>query len=313
MEKEDKHSQVEPLIIPYSTTTSSYSLHNNDQHHDHDAIENAKHYSDNNIVFRILLVLLVALISIWANYEASKTFDITIVNDAEDSPAGRRFALSYVSNDKATRILLNTSSFVQHLLYPNNNNNYNNNNRYPKKHVDSVTLLLPRRNLNATVAVYAVGNRRHGGGKFLNSYVIEISPMLLEDKMYDKMAIVGAVLRGMAKVWLWDGAPPGLVDGMAEYVAEMAGFRRDTVAYGGYLPECEEGRGGWWWEDRDPTHVARLLHYCEKFKKGFIQRLNGAMRDTWHDHMADEVLGVPVVKLCDLYDNNSSWVGSISM
>lgn len=247
---------------------------------------------------------------------ASKTFDITILNDTEDSPAGRRFSLSYVSDDKATRILLNTSSFVENLLYPNNNDNMNHHHhhRFPKKHIDNVTLRLARRNLNTTVAVYTVENHHHdGGGKIFNSYVIEISPKLFEDRMYDKIAVVGAILRGMAKVWLWDGAPQGVINGMAEYAAEMAGFRRDVISDGGDLPECEEGHG-WWWEDKDPTHVARLFHYCEKFKKGFIQRLNEAMKDTWHNRVADEVLGMPLMKLCDFYkNNNTSWVGSIDL
>ncbi|XP_027340888.1 uncharacterized protein LOC113854200 [Abrus precatorius] len=300
MEEEDRHN-LQPLI-PFTTTTS-YS-HNPP----YDTPKNPKHFnSDNNIILRILLVLTVAIISIWANYEASKTFDITIVNDAYDSPAGRRFALSYVSNDRATRILQNTSSFVEHFLYPNDNNKNNHN---PKKHIDSVILRLARRNLNAT-AVYAAGNHHNDGRKNFN-YVIEISPMLLKDKNYNKVAIVGAILRGMAKAWLFDAgsrAPPGLIDGMAEYVAELAGFRRDMVAGGGGgSPECES-RGGRWWEDNEPRHVARWLHYCVKYKEGFIQRLNEAMRDTWHDRMVDEVLGMPIMKLCGLY-NNASWVGS---
>ncbi|KAL9319691.1 hypothetical protein ACSQ67_011530 [Phaseolus vulgaris] len=304
MEKEDKPSLLQPLIPHYSTLSSSHSLHQ--QHH-----HNLKHLSsdtnNNNIFIRILLILLLALISIWANYEASKTFNISIVNDAKDSLAGRRFALFYVSNDKATRIILNTSSYVEHFLYPNNN-------IYRKKNIDSVTLRLPRRNLNATVAVYAAGSRHHGGGKSSNSYVIEITPMLLEDKGYDRMAIVGAILRGMARVWLWDGAPQWLLDGMVEYVADTAGFRREMVADGGSMPECEEG-GCWgrWWEGKDPTHVARVLHYCEKYKRGFIKRLNEAVRDTWRDHVVDEVLGMPIIEVCRLYNNNASWVGSISM
>ncbi|KAK7316708.1 hypothetical protein RJT34_00370 [Clitoria ternatea] len=317
MEGKNKHSHIQPFIPFFnssSTTTTSYSHHKNNQHHhDHDVASNntAKHFpsDNNNIILRILLVLIVATISIWANYEASKTFDINIVNDAEDSPAGHRFALSYVSNDKATRIVFNTSSFVEHLLYPNSNNE---DNHYTKKHIDSVTLRLARRNLNTTAAVYSAGNRRHGGGKIFNSYVIEISPMLLEDKMFNKIAIVGVILRGMAKVWIWDGgatAPSGLVDGMAEYVAELAGFRRDMAAGGSAeSPECV-GRGGLWWEGKDPTHVARLLRYCENYKKGFIQRLNEAMRDTWHDRMVDELLGMPIMELCGLYNNNASWVG----
>ncbi|KAK7333624.1 hypothetical protein VNO80_30400 [Phaseolus coccineus] len=303
MEEEDKPYLFQPLTPHYSTLSSSHSLHQ--QHH-----QNLKHLSSDtkNIFIRILSILLLALISIWANYEASKTFKISIVNDAKDSLAGRRFALSYVSNDKATRIILNTSSYVEHFLYPNNN-------IYPKKNIHSVTLRLPRRNLNATVAVYADGSRPHGCGKSSNSYVIEITPMLLEEKGYDRMAIVGAILRGMARVWLWDGAPQGLLDGMVEYVADTAGFRPEMVAEGGSMPECEEG-GGWgrWWEGKDPTHVPRVLHYCEKYKRGFIQWLNEAVRDTCRDHVVDEVSGMPIIEVCcRLYNNNVSWVGSISM
>ncbi|CAJ1964394.1 unnamed protein product [Sphenostylis stenocarpa] len=281
--EEDKPSLLQPFIPHYSTLSSSHS------HHHHN-LKNITSDTNNNII-GILAILSLALISIWANYEASKAFNISIVNDAKDSPAGRRFALSYVSNDRATRIILNTSSYVEHFLYPNNN-------VYPKKHIDKVTLRLPKRNLNATVAVYAAGNLHHGGGKSSNSYVIEITPMLLADKGYDKMAIVGAILRGMARVWMWDGAPQGLADGIVEYVAEMAGFRCEVVADRGKMLECEEpSGGGWWWEGKDPTRVARLLRYCEKYKMGFIQRLNEAMRDTWRDQMVDEVLGMPFMEV----------------
>lgn len=319
MEEYHKHSLLQPLL-PFifsrsstatstttftATTTSSYSLHDTDQHHDNinDPCNNPKLFiSDNSIILRILLVLSITLISIWANYEASKTFDITIVNDAKDSLAGHRFALSYVSNDRATRIVLNTSSFVEQLLYSNNNKHYH------KKHIDSVTLRLTRRNLNATATVSATGNRHRGGGKNFNGYVIDISPTLLEDESYDKMAIVGAIQRAMARVWLWDGgscAPPGLIDGIVEYVAELAGFRRERVSgSGGELPECNDGHHGWW-VDKDASVVAGYLHYCEGYKKGFIQRLNEAMRDTWHDRMVDDVLGIPATKLCGLY--NASW------
>lgn len=122
------------------------------------------------------------------------------------------------------------------------------------------------------------------------------------------MAIVGAIQRAMVRVWLWDGgssAPPGLIDGIVEYVAELAGFHRERVSGGGgMLPECDDGHDGWW-VDKDPGVVAGWLHYWEGYKKGFIQRLNEAMRDTWHDHMVDDVLGIPATKLRGLYNASS--------
>ncbi|OIW08206.1 hypothetical protein TanjilG_15167 [Lupinus angustifolius] len=279
MEEEDKHSFLQPLI------PSSSSNENNDPSNNLKLFKNNNH---NNIILRILVVFLVALISLWANYEASKTFAITIVNDAKDSLAGHRFALSYVSNDKATRIILNTSSFVQHFLYPINNDHC------PEKNVTSVTLRLTRQNLTTTVSA----------GERFNSYVVDISHKLLEDDQHynNKMAIVGAVQLAMARVWLYDGgstAPSGLIDGMAEYVAEVAGFRRERVS----VTKCDGGRA--WWVDMDPRVVVGYLHYCERYKKGFIQRLNQALRDTWHDRMVDDVLGMPASKLCGLYDESS--------
>ncbi|CAL0303727.1 unnamed protein product [Lupinus luteus] len=278
MEEEDKHSFLQPLV------SSSSSNENNDFSNNSKLLKNN---NNSNIILRILLVFFVVLISIWANYEASKTFAITIVNDAKDSLAGHRFALSYVSNDKATRILLNTSSFVQHFLYPTNNNHH-----YPEKNVNSVTLRLTRQNLTTTAV---------SAGERFNSYVVDISHTLLEDdqKYNNKMAIVGAVQVAMARVWLYDGgssAPSGLIDGMAEYVAEVAGFRRERIS----VTKCDGGRA--WWVDMDPRVVVGYLHYCEGYKKGFIQRLNQALSDTWHDSMVDDVLGIPASKLCGLYD-----------
>lgn len=290
MEKEDKHFLFQPLLPHFNP--SSYEIN---QQNDYN---NSKFFipNNNNIIHRILLILFVALISIWANYEASKTFDIHIVNDTKDSLAGRRFTLFYISNDKATRIVLNTSSFVEQILYPNGNND--NIDIKNKKIIKSVTLRLARQNLNTITTIMA-------DEKNINSYVIEISPMLLEDENFNNMAIVGAIQRAMARVWLWDGrskAPPKLLDGMAEYITELAGFHRERLSDDvGESPECEDGRE-LWWDNKDPTHVARLLHYCEKYDKGFIRRLNEALRDTWHDRMVGDVLGLKATKLCGLYN-----------
>ncbi|CAK8565462.1 unnamed protein product [Lathyrus sativus] len=265
-------------------------------HSSHEINQHTNNNTNNNIIRRILFFLFVALISIWANYEASKTFDIYIVNDTKDSLAGHRFTLFYISNDKAARIVLNTSSVVEKILYPNSNHD----NVKNKKNIKTVTLRLVRRNLNTTTRITtAVGENNN------KNYVIEISSMLLEDESFNEMVIVGEIQRAMARIWLWDGrsrAPPRLLNGMAEYVAELAGFRREWLFRGdGELPECEVGRG-LWWEDKDPTHVARLLNYCENYEKGFIQRLNEALIDTWHDRVVDDLLGLNDNKLCGLYN-----------
>ncbi|KAI4308090.1 hypothetical protein L6164_031200 [Bauhinia variegata] len=302
---EDQEPLLQPLIpIPTNTVSSifpavtaaaSLPQYNDDKSQENDAYNGKIVASNYSIVIRILLVLLVALISLWANYEASKTFEVTIINDSKHSPAGRRFELFYVSNDKATRILLNTSSFVEDLLYPSNL-------QHPKKQIDHVTLRLAGRNFNTTpaVAVTATGNR-YSCGKSFTSYIIDISPTSLEEANYNH-AIVSAVQQAMARVWLWDGesrAPPQLVDGMVEYITELAGFRQENFSGArAQLPECEEGHIRW--EDKDPRDVAHYLHFWEAYGKGFIQRLNQALIDTWHDKMVDQALGMPV---CRLYNN----------
>ena len=128
----------------------------------------------------------------------------------------------------------------------------------PKKQIDRVTLRLSSRKLNSTFMVTTSGNHNSGAESF-NGYIVDISPSLLEESNYD-LAIVSAVQRAMARVWLYVGksrAPPGLVDGMVEYIAELAGFRQAHIFSGGGLPECEEHG---WWEDKDPRAVARYLH-----------------------------------------------------
>lgn len=116
-----------------------------------------------------------------------------------------------------------------------------------------------------------------------------------------------AILRAMARVWLWDGesrAPAGLIDGLAEYVAEAAGFGREKVfGAGERSPECEDDG---WREDKNPRVVARFLRYCEGYEEGFIRRLNRAMRDTWQDGMVDDALGMPAKKLCGFYNASSA-------
>ncbi|XXG90496.1 hypothetical protein AAC387_Pa12g2250 [Persea americana] len=90
----------EPLLHRTTTTTSPSSP------------------TTSSIINRLLFLVLIALISIWANYEASKGFEVIILNNSGDTPQGRRFDLFFVSDDRATRIVLNTSKFVERILYP---------------------------------------------------------------------------------------------------------------------------------------------------------------------------------------------------
>lgn len=250
--------------------------------------------TNKSVILRLLLVFSAMVISLWANYEASKTFEITLINDTRDSPVGRRFDLFYVSNDRASRLILNATSFVEQFLYPDPK-------EYPKKHVCHVTLRLTRRSFASGDVAVAVD------GEKVNGYVVDLSPSLIEEANHGEEAISSAVTRAVARVWLWDGedkAPARLIDGVVEYVAEEAGFRREIVAVDGEIsPENED-----WWENKNPKVVARFLRYCEEKKEGFIRRLNRAMRDTWTEEMVDDALGMPAKKISGFYNASSvSW------
>jgi hypothetical protein len=295
-------SLIQPILIPRdvatassSTTTTTTSFYYFD---DTDA-DYIKHWSSNSsIILRLLLITSIGIISIWANYEASKGFGITLVNDAKDSAEGKRFTLSYISNDKATRIILNTSLFVENLLYPNINDT-------KKQVIHHVTLRLASNNLPKLFTVDTNTN---------NEFVINISPSVLvgHPKNLD-YAITSVVLQGMARAWIWDSesrAPQWLLDGMVEYINGLAGF--GPVRNLGGHESLDDQFGKFCSGDKDPMVLAQFLKYCERHEKGFIQRLNKALRDDhqWIGRTVEDVLGISEQNLCDLYKNTSQGLSS---
>ncbi|KAK9049341.1 hypothetical protein SSX86_031690 [Deinandra increscens subsp. villosa] len=253
-----------------------------------------------DIVFRIIFISLFATVAIWANHEASKGFSITILNDAgKYSSAGKRFSVFYESNDQATRTVLNTSRFVENLLYPNQDPHHT------KKQIKSVTLRLAPTNYPVTVSVHS---------RKAHEYTIVLSPSLMEtsDNMND--AFVLAVLQGMARVWLWDGkgaTPPQVLNGVVEYISTLSGFKSpEEWNSGGEVPEKNEIC----WKDEDPRKVAGFLRFHDQRKQHegggggggsdgeVIRRLNDEMRNGWQDWMMDDALGMGGEHACASFD-----------
>ncbi|GMI67751.1 hypothetical protein like AT2G42900 [Hibiscus trionum] len=259
------------------------------------------------IICRLLLVILIGTISVWANHEASKGFKVTILNNpaVRDSPAGRRFHLFYVSNDEATRIILNTSALVENILYPNQPHQ-------TKKPVHHVVLQLAAGDENPSANKVSVVSMSKGKESV---YVISLSPSIMEESNV-KYSVISTIQRAMARIWLWDGessaAPPWLIDGMAEYIWKRAGFRHrdeETTLHlrSNFRQEqlcsvlshvcskskmntsavCDEHRkwaksGGVCREDeKDQKTVAAALGYLEQQNKGFVQGLNRILRNGW--------------------------------
>ncbi|KAI3525750.1 hypothetical protein L1887_04803 [Cichorium endivia] len=249
------------------------------------------------IIFRLILITFIGIIAIWANHEASKGFSVTIVNDAgKYSLPGKLFSIYYESNDKATRIVLNTSRFVENLLYPNDDF------LHTRKQINSVTLRLAPTSFPAIVAVDSLKPYE---------YLISLSPSILETSNNNE-AIVLAVLQGMARVWLWDGngaTPPVLLNGMVEYISSLAGFTLAEASTSGgdatMLPENNEIC----WKDEQPRKVAGFLRYCDQRKQpggggggDVIRRLNERMKIGWHDWIIDDALGMAAQHACASYD-----------
>ncbi|KAL0861854.1 LOW QUALITY PROTEIN: hypothetical protein Bca101_040972 [Brassica carinata] len=221
--------------------------------------------SDSGIFIRIFSVILVGAISLWANHEASKGFSITIINEAKETPSGKRFSLFFESDDAAVRVLLETSFSAERLLY------------------DGVPHRLRKRVNHVTVRFY--GNRSDGVDNFTvtsnashGEYVINLSSSLTGISEF-RNGVKAALRRSMARIWLWGGgASPELVAGGV--LAVEGGERRRFDELVGVYPEDKE---------ESVYVVARWLDYCERRSEGFIRRLNHGMRLGWDDQTVDLV------------------------
>lgn len=241
--------------------------------------------SNFGLPIRLLVVLLFGFISIWANHEASKGFPITVVNNIKDTPAGDKFTLFYISNDEAIRLVQSSSSFAANVLFTGTPE---------KKLIDQVDVHLVSHNLtnvDHTVAVKFLGQKR--------KFVLSINPNVM-DFVDFKYRIRKEIQRGMAEILLLSQqirAPETLLDGMVEYVSDLAGFSggfsgpNPVFKLRDFSEKC--------WEDKDPRIVAKFLEFCVKKSEGFVGRLNQEIkRDGWSEKMMGEVLGKPAIHFC---------------
>ncbi|TMW98924.1 hypothetical protein EJD97_003314 [Solanum chilense] len=273
MEEIKNQNLLQPLI--QKTNTNSYE-------HDHKIIS----YSPNqSIILRLFMVIFVGLVSLWSNYEVSKGFSITIVNETiKGTIANKRFDLFYMSNDEATRLVLRTSKFVENILYPVNHQHE------IKKQVKHVIIQLSSRNLTSPVIVNN------------DEFVIHISPSILEGPDYKRDMFL-ALQEGMARIWLWDGqgnAPSSLVNGMVEYITSLASLSERVTLESESVKSVKLNRSCW--KSKDKKTIVKLLNYCEGKKEGFIRRLNKEMKNVWHEKIIDDILGMPAWHLCETYN-----------
>ncbi|GAA0170310.1 hypothetical protein LIER_24602 [Lithospermum erythrorhizon] len=151
------------------------------------------------IIPRLTFVFFIGAISLWANYESSKGFNITILNEAGNNTlASKRFDLFYVSNDEITRLVLRTSQLIEDIIYQSDDINF-------KKQVNHVIIKLSSRNLTSSTERYGGANKRVVVSSLNeHEYVIEISSLVMEGDGFRKDMLL-AVQCGMAEVWLFNG------------------------------------------------------------------------------------------------------------
>lgn len=234
------------------------------------------------ILIRFLVILLIGVISVWANHEASKGFVIMAVNNMKNTPAGEKFTLFYISNDEAIRLVQRSSLFAAQVLFPGDHS-------IPEKLIIEVEIQLVSHNVtnDHMVALKYFGQK--------NKYVLSINPLVMEFDDF-RYRIRKVIQRGMSEILLFNQqnrVPKTLVDGMVEYISDLAGFGSQKLVL--------NARNFSWkcWEDQDPRLVARFLAYGEKKSEGFVGRLNQEMnKDGWSERMMDKVLGMPAIFLC---------------
>lgn len=221
------------------------------------------------IFVRAVTIVLLVVVSLWANHEASKGFDLTIHSASNDTPAGRRFDLMFVSNGKAATLLLESSYAIEHIIYPRN--------LFVKKPVHHVILKLSGEKTTEIVQVKR-GYKKEKPGE----YLILVKPEIVEEENAT-VAMAAALYRAMAYVWLWDGTTTtqrSIVDAMAEYLTVQSGF--DGVP-----------------SKTSSSSFGSFMQKCEKLSHGFVARLNNAVHERlWRDGIVDRALDQMLQELC---------------
>ncbi|KAL2245599.1 uncharacterized protein LOC105165554 [Sesamum indicum] len=277
---EESHHLLRPLLNQSTTTAAPPPK---DDH----VVDNLKPISSNSsIILRLTLVACIGIVSIWANHEASKGYDITIVNESGDTFLGKRFELFYVSNDEAVRLVIRASKVVENFLYPDHDSHI-------KKPISHIIVKLADRNLTDDIFVESTTDHK---------FVLNISPSVMEGTSF-RQVVFQAVKRGVARISLWDGrgnAPQNLKDGIVEYMIGHLWATRPPSGHDKAKPLRSAARC---WKHADSRVVAEFLDYCERRRPGFIRRLNHAMMDGWDDGKLDGLLGQPAQTLCTTYES----------
>ena len=204
---------------------------------------------------------------------------------------GQKFNLFYVSNDEAIRLVQNSSSFAAKILFPADHS------RILEKLIEVEVQFVSDHSLTNYI------NSFEQKGK----YIIFIDSYIMEFKDF-KYRIKKEIMKKMGEILLINlrnKVPNTLLDGMVEYINDLAGFgdhlEENVIKLRNnnrVIKKC--------WEDNDSRLVAKFLGYADEEKcEGFVGRLNQEMgKNGWFEEIMDKLLGMEAIQLCSSFHDS---------
>ncbi|KAK8946595.1 hypothetical protein KSP39_PZI006636 [Platanthera zijinensis] len=214
--------------------------------------------------------LAVVLAVIVAAFRPSAGVEYQVINNAVGTPGGNRFE-SDIGVDFTKFVLTQASFFVRsNLAMPNGG---------VRNDVGRITCFI---DVTLSAAAITFGNEIH-----VNGQVIADLPG------FARTGITGLLYHEVTHVWQWlgDGEPPGLIEGIADYMRLKAGYPQPNWVF--------PGQGDRWDQGYDVT--ARFLDYCSRFDSRFVAKLNAKMKHGYNVGVFQQLLGKPVEQLFEDY------------
>ncbi|XP_010253329.1 PREDICTED: uncharacterized protein LOC104594638 [Nelumbo nucifera] len=193
-----------------------------------------------------------------------------VMNKAVGTPGGDRFARE-IDTQLSISTMTSASEFIWKTLQQS---------EADRKNVEKVTLIVE---VMDVALAYEFNNEIHLSEDFIAKYEGDLKTMF-----------IGIIYHEMTHVWQWNGngqTPPGLVEGIGDYVRFAAGYAAPQWA--------KPGDGQKW--DEGYSVTARFLEYCNTLSNGFVAKLNAMMKTNYSDHFFVDLLGKTVDQLWNDY------------
>ncbi|XP_010253341.1 PREDICTED: uncharacterized protein LOC104594644 [Nelumbo nucifera] len=198
-----------------------------------------------------------------------------VENKAVGTAGGDRFAKE-IGTQLSVRAMSSATKFIW--------KTFEETSKADRKDIEKVTLIVE---VTDVALAYAIDGAIHLSEDFIAKYDGDLKTMF-----------IGIIYHEMTHLWQWygEGAPGGLIEGIADYVRYVAGYPAPDWA--------KPGQGDKW--DEGYSVTARFLEYCNSLSDGFVAKLNAKMKNGYSDHLFVELLGKTVDQLWNDYKSKYS-------